>query len=186
MSSNAQLCASLVSDGFDGEPANRKTKLHAISSEFDLGFSRLKQFFSVLRPLVVDTSPDLTTELDEAVTFLESHRDRYLLLETIELDCMMHEGEAALRGCVEAEINNCLSVGMAVDALSRNPTEAGKRLREATQRKLEPPLDGFYGLRLDDDYDNIRDDKTEYPLGLEWTDVLYFQLWNRAQFEANH
>ena len=63
MSGNAQLCASLVSDGFDGEPAKRKAKLHAISSEFDLGFSRLKQFFSVLRPLVVDTSPDLTPSL---------------------------------------------------------------------------------------------------------------------------
>ena len=119
------------------------------------------------------------------MTFLESHRDRYLLLETIELDCMMHEGEAELRGCVEAEINNCLSVGMAVDALSRHPTEAGKRLREATQRKLEPPLDGFYGLRLDDDYDNIRDDKTEYPSAWSGPTFLLSAI-EPPQFEANH
>lgn len=36
------------------------------------------------------------------------------------------------------------------------------------------------------DFDNIRDDKTDNPLGLSWwTAVLYFELWNRAEFEAN-
>lgn len=185
MSGDPQLCASLISDGFDGEAPEKKTKLHAISSDFDMGFTRLKKFFTVLRSLAADTSPDLIALLDASVEFLEAHRDRYLLLETIELDCMSQTGEAELRGCVEKELANCLGVGAAVDALPENLAEAGKCLQEAAQRKRGGPLDAFHGLRLDDDCDNVRDEKTEYPMGLEWSDVLYFELWNRAQFEAN-
>lgn len=185
MSADPQLCSSLVSDGFDDDPPNKKTRLYAISSDFEGGISRLKSFFAVLRPIAVGTSPNLTGLLDETVAFLEAHRDQYLLLETIELDYMTEEGEVALRASVEKEINNCLRVGAAVDALPRNLTEAVMCLKTATQQKCEAPLDAFYGLRLDDDCDNIRDEKTEYPLGLEWGEVLYYQLWNRAQFEAN-
>ncbi len=43
----------------------------------------------------------------------------------------------------------------------------------------------LHGLRLDDDFDNTRDDKTERPLGLAmWTETLYFALRNRAEFVA--
>ncbi|WP_257785408.1 hypothetical protein [Lentzea guizhouensis] len=39
---------------------------------------------------------------------------------------------------------------------------------------------------LTDDFDNTRDDRTENPIGLNWwTDVLYFTLWNRAEYAAN-
>jgi hypothetical protein len=184
MSGDPQLCASLVSDGFDGEPANRKTKLHAISGDFEVGFARLKRFISAVRPLVATSSPALIAGLDEALAFLESHRDRYLLLETIELDTMTHEGEAELRACVEREIAECVRAGAAIDALPSDAAEAGGTLANAARTRTGPPLDTFHGLRLNDDFDNVRGGN-ENPLGLEWSDVLYFELWNRAEFEAN-
>lgn len=183
MSGDPRLCASLVSDGFDREPANRKTKLYAISGEFEAGFARLKRFFSVVRPLAA-SSPTLIAGLDETLAFLESHRDRYLLLETVELDTMTAEGEAELRACVEREIAECVRAGAAVDALPTAAAAAGTILADTVRNRTGPPLDAFHGLRLDDDFDNVRGGN-ENPLGLEWSDVLYFELWNRAEFEAN-
>lgn len=183
MSGEPQLCASLVSDGFDGEPANQKTKLHAISGDFEAGFARLKRFISVVRPLAA-SSPTLTAGLDETLAFLEAHRDRYLLLETIELETMTTEGEAELRTCVEREIADCVRAGAAIDALPADTAAAGASLVNATRSRTGPPLEAFHGLRLDEDFDNVRGGN-ENPLGLEWSDVLYFKLWNRAEFEAN-
>jgi hypothetical protein len=97
---------------------------------------------------------------------------------------MMEEGEAALRACVEEERERCRQAGAAIDALPGNATEAARLLQAAAGRKHEPPLDALLGLRLDDDFDNVVDDKTEYPLGLEWYEELYFSLWNRAEYEA--
>ncbi len=184
MSGDPQLCASLISDGFEDEPDDKKSKLHAISSPFDEGYARLKRFAEVLRPLVAESAPALAGQLDETLSFLEAHRDRYLLLETVELDTMMEEGEAALRACVEEERERCRQAGAAIDALPGNATEAARLLQAAAGRKHEPPLDALLGLRLDDDFDNVVDDKTEYPLGLEWYEELYFSLWNRAEYEA--
>lgn len=184
MSGDPQLCSSLVSDGFEDEPPHKKSKLHAISGDFDQGFSRLEVLFSIVRP-IAGASPDLIAGLDATLEFLEAHRDRNLLLETIELDCMDEEEEAGLRACVEKEIANCVRAGAAVDALATNLSDAGERLKAATQRKGPPPLDALHGLRLDDDFDNCRNNKTKYPLGLVWYEVLFFELWNREQFEAN-
>lgn len=183
LSGDPQVCASLISDGFDGEPPNRKTKLHAISGDFEVGFARLKRFLSIVQS-IAESSPDLIDSLNETLAFLESHRDRYLLLETIELDSMSCEGEAELRSCVEEEIAECMKVGSAIDALPVDLEKAKKALIEAANKQAGPPLDALFGLRMDDDFDNIRDDKTEYPLGLEWDDALYFELLNRADFEA--
>lgn len=184
MSGNPQLCASFISDGFDGEPANRKTKLHAISGDFDPGFTRLEGFFSIVRPLVASSTPGLVEAMDEALTFLESHRDHYLLLETVELDTMTCEKVGELRALVEREIAECIKVGAAIDALPSDTKEAGVALVKAAKGKADPPLDAFHGLRLDDNFDNVRRG-TKYPLGLEWSEELYFHLWNRAEFEAN-
>ena len=137
-----------------------------------------------MRPLVATSWPALVAGLDETLAFLESHRDRYLLLETIELDTMTYEGEAELRACVEREIAECVRAGAAIDALPADAAEAGGSLVSAARSRTGPPLDAFHGLLLNDDFDNVRGG-TEYPLGLEWSDVLYFQLWNRAAFEAN-
>jgi hypothetical protein len=173
----------LVSDGLGDEPPDQRTRLYAISSNFDMGLARLKSFFAVLRPLA---STQLIARLDESVAFLEAHRDRHLLLETVELDLMTESGEAALRACVDNEIDTCRRIGAAVDALSQNLAEAGTRLLAAARQKSEAPFDVLYGLALDNDFDNVREGKTENPLGLSWwSDVLYFELWNRAQFEAN-
>ena len=185
MSGDPQLCASLISDGFNDDSPNLKSKLYAINSDFELGFEHLKKFFAILQPLISNTAPHLAAGLAETVAFLEAHRDRYLLLETVELDTMQYGTEAELKACVEKEIKTCLAVGDAIDALLANPVLAGKRLQDATLHKSGSPFDPFYGLRLDDDYDNLRDSKTECPLGLEWSDVLYFDLWNLAEFEAN-
>lgn len=184
MSGDPRLCASLVSDGFDGESANGKTKLHAISGDFKAGFARLKRFISIVRPLAAATSSALVASLDDTLAFLESHRDHYLLLETIELDTMTCAREAELRACVEREIAECVRAGAAIDALPADAMDAGACLANAARSQASPPLDAFHGLRLDDDFDNVRGG-TKNPLGLECSEVLYFGLWNRAEFEAN-
>jgi len=224
MSGGPRLCASLVSDGFDTDGPDSKTRLHAISSSFDPGFERVKRFVDIVRPLalaapapgpqsdaaakpasflgrlVALASPrkdaaapaaapkapeQLPAWLDETLVFLEAHRDRYLLLETVELDTMSEETEEALRACVEQEIARCVHVGAAIDALPADIAEAGRQLQKAVAQKCPAPLDAFFGLRLDDDCDSTRNGATKHPLGLQWTDVLYFGLWNRAEFEAN-
>lgn len=221
MSGDPQLCASLVSDGFDSDEPEHKTKLHAISSRFDLGFERVKRFVDIVGALTAQAVPrepqstamarqatfirrlqrlfspqeipnptastmeaptvstELRTWLDETVAFLEAHRDKYLLLETIELDIMSGKEEAVLRAYVEEEIARCTHVGAAIDALPADITEAGRQLKIATAQKCAAPLDAFFGLRLDDECDSV-----EPPLGLDWSEGLYFGLWNRAEFEV--
>lgn len=218
MSGDPQLCASLVSDGFDSDEPGSKTRLHAISSSFDPGFERVRRFIDIVRPLLLEApetgrqpqsllghfkeliSPgrkaatpaappaapvQLPIWLDETIAFLEAHRDRYLLLETVELDTMSEETEDALLACVEAEIARCRHVGAALDALPADIAEAGRQLKKAIAQKCPAPLDAFFGLRLDDDCDSTRNGATKHPLGLQWSDVLYFDLWNRAEFEAH-
>ncbi|MDP9898779.1 DUF7822 domain-containing protein [Variovorax ginsengisoli] len=124
--------------------------------------------------------------LDEAVAFLEAHRDEFLLLETIELDTMTEGEEDGLRQCVEAEIETCRQVGAAFDALPADLHEAAQLLRLAAAEEAAPPLDAFFGLRFDDDCDSTRTGATDKPLGLtNWSEVLYFGLFNRAEFEAH-
>lgn len=49
MSGDPQLCASLVSDGFDSDEPEQKTPLYAISSHFDTGLERVKRFAQIVR-----------------------------------------------------------------------------------------------------------------------------------------
>jgi hypothetical protein len=184
LSGDPRLCASLISDGFDDDPPERRTKLYAISGEFDVGYARLRKFAAAVR--AASDSADLRAALDEAETFLDAHRDRYLLLETIELDTMIESGENELRAAIEGHLDLCRQAGAAVDALPDDAAEAGAVLAKAAAQKSGAPLDAFHGLVLGDDFDNTRDDKTDNPVGLSWwTDVLYFALWNRAEFAAN-
>jgi hypothetical protein len=185
MSGEPQLCSSLVSDGFKNDPPDRRTRLYAISSDFELGYARLKKFFAIVRTLVGHGAPDLVHAIEETQIFLEAHRNRYMLLETIELDTMSVKTEQGLRACAERELTACLRAGAAIETLPADAREAGARLKAAAQQKSEAPLDAFYGLVLDDHFDSTRDDETHYPLGLSWSDVLYFKLWNREQFEAD-
>jgi hypothetical protein len=129
-------------------------------------------------------STQLPAWLDETLAFLEAHRDEHLLLETVELDTMSESEEAPLRACVEQELARCQQAGAALDALPRDIAAAAQRLREAGATRQAAPLDAFFGLRFDDDCDSTRNRATEYPLGLQWSEVLYFGLFNRAEFEA--
>ena len=130
-------------------------------------------------------APELLRCLDESLAFLQAHRQPQLLLETVELDLMTDSGEAALRASALAERERCLRAGAALDALPTELAVAAAQLQAAVARRLPAPLDALHGLRLDDDFDNRRDRKTECPIGLEWSNVLFFSLWNKAEFEAN-
>jgi hypothetical protein len=130
-------------------------------------------------------STQLPAWLDETLAFLEAHRDEHLLLETVELDTMSESEEAPLRACVEQELARCQQAGAALDALPQDIAAAAQLLREAGAAKQAAPLDAFFGLRFDDDCDSTRSRATEYPLGLQWSEVLYFGLFNRAEFEAS-
>ena len=227
MSGDPQLCASLVSDGFDEDPPDRKTPLYAISSRFGPGFERVKRFAEIVQALPQDAPPPapaapaeaepesllgrlksllgaapaaaplpaaatvepvpadwLARELDEALVFLQAHRNDYLLLETIELDMMSAEDGPQMRACVEAELVRCLQAGAALDALPADTAEAGRQLRAALARKGAAPLDAFHGLRLDAECDSTRSGATDYPLGLFWSEVLYYDLDDKARFAA--
>jgi len=183
LSGDPQLCASFVSEGFDEEPAEQKTKIYAISSDFELGFTRLKRLFSIIQPLA-ECAPSLLAQMQQTVTFLEAHRNRYLLLETVELDMMSAETGPALRARVEAEVNECRRVGAAIDALIADSGAAGAAFKAALEKRAEPPFDVFWGLRLDDSFDDASDDEAKKPLGLSgWDGILFYRLWNRAEFE---
>ena len=136
-------------------------------------------------PPAAPASDQLLAALDETLAFLDAHRDSHLLLETIELDIMSHAGEAELKACVDAEIVRCRHAGAALDALPANVDEAARALRTAVAGQAAEPLDAFHGLRLDNDFDSTRTGATERPMGLYWSDVLYFELFNRSQFEAH-
>lgn len=155
---------------------------------------RVKQMFSpqanaapapVPAPPAAPASDQLLAALDETLAFLDAHRDSHLLLETIELDIMSHAGEAELKACVDAEIVRCRHAGAALDALPANVDEAARALRTAVAGQAAEPLDAFHGLRLDNDFDSTRTGATERPMGLYWSDVLYFELFNCSQFEAH-
>lgn len=185
MSGNPGICASLISDGFENEPAHAKTRLHAIASDFEPGFSRLSRLIGILQPIAADDFPALAEALQETQQFLEARRNRHLLLETIELDCMMNSGEDALRVCVEREIAECIRAGAAIDALPSDLRSAGAVLLAATEHAADPPLDAMFGLRIDDEFDNTYGGMTDYPLGLVWYEDLYYRLRNRTEFAAD-
>ncbi|BBM00184.1 hypothetical protein [Microbulbifer sp. GL-2] len=180
MSGDPKLCASLVSDGFDDDSPDNKTQLYAISSDFAPGFARLKKFIEVLR-VIGKEIPDLhDSMLDEILEFLEEHKDSYLLLETIELDCMDESEEAVLRGYVEGEISACREAGAAIDVLPEDPEVSADIIINAAKNKSEAAPNAFCGLEFNDKFDDI---ESELPLGLYWSDILYYELENKEEFE---
>ncbi|MCO1336674.1 hypothetical protein MO867_20315 [Microbulbifer sp. OS29] len=181
MSGNPKLCASLISDGFEDDAPEDKTRLYAISSEFELGIARFKKFIEAVRPLAAETSKYLASMLDETLAFFEGNNPRYLLLETTELDCMYDNDEAVLRGAVESEIEACRKAGAAVDLLPEDPKIAADTLKGASEKESNSPLGAFHGLLFNDNFDDAEND---LPLGLYWTDVLFYQLRNKIEFEG--
>jgi hypothetical protein len=106
MSGEPRLCASLVADGLVDDAPEHRTRLHAISGDFAAGHARLTRFFAVVRA-VGGGSAALCASLDETERYPDEHRDRFLLLETVELDCMTEGSEAGLLACVEREVDLC-------------------------------------------------------------------------------
>lgn len=197
LSGNPQLCASMISDGFEDEDPSSRTPLWAISGDFDAGYARLRKFLALASALgqapswhhASDIADAPTSPLQHAITdtlaFLDAHRNTHLLLETIELDIMETRDADALKALAEAERARCIATGAAIDALPEDPQAAKALLASAMFEDRGGTLSMLYGLRLDDEFDNIRDGATEAPLGLSfWDETLYFSLWNRAQFEA--
>lgn len=181
MSGNPKLCASLISDGFNSEPEGEKTKLYAISSEFDIGFARLKKFYAIFERALAGKAKYLSTEIKEAIDFLEAHRDSYLLLETVELSTMMTDDEEELKASTEMYLSFCQGVGEAVDGLPDDVEKAAFLLQKLSVAGNES---FFSAIDLSENYDHK---DADCPLGVsEWYEHLYFNLWNRAKFEASN
>lgn len=212
MSGSPQLCASLLSNGFVDEDPAHKSPLHAIGSPFAPGFSRLEKLLNIVRyihtaapvsggflqalsrklfgkppaaPPTLDHGTQLLQAIDETLSFLTRHRQPFLLLETLELDILISDDPVELRHSVEDEIFRCEQAGAAIDALPGQAKAAAPLLLQATRTAMPGPLAIFHGLQLDDDCDKPHDDFTPYPLGLEWHEDLYFDLFNRRQFEEH-
>lgn len=179
LSGNPKLCASLISDGFESDPPDNKTQIYAVSGDFEVGFLRLKKFIEIVRLLATEKSELLASMLGETIDFLEKHQDRYLLLETIELDCMDEDEETALRACVEAEISACRDAGAAVDVLPEDPRIAADILKGAAEKESAAPVGAFHGILFNDNFDSYENDT---PMGLYWTDILYCELENKEEF----
>ncbi|MNZ81761.1 hypothetical protein D3C78_1004390 [compost metagenome] len=182
LSGEPKLCASLVSDGFEDDAPGNKTRLYAITGNFAAGYSRLERFAAVLRRAAPAASAQLHESITEALRFLANHRDRYFLLETIELDIMTSNDGVALREMAEEHMAAARAAGAAVDALSRFDFLAARQLRQAVQSgdgRLAP----FKGLSLANDFDYIDDVERVMGMGY-WDTDLYFSLWNRQEFEA--
>ncbi|WP_444914492.1 DUF7822 domain-containing protein [Microbulbifer sp. TRSA007] len=182
MSGNPNLCASLVSDGFEDDSPDDKTQLYAISSDFEAGFARLKKFVEVLRVISKDIMDLPDSMLNETLEFLQEHKDRHLLLETIELDCMDDSEESVLRGYVESEIIACREAGAAIDALPEDPKVSADIVKSAAENNSESALSPFYGLQFNDKFDNV---ESEPPVGLYWSDILYYDLESKKEFEES-
>jgi hypothetical protein len=119
--------------------------------------------------------PELKRRVSETLAFLEAHRDRYVLLETVELDMMETSDPATFRSYAEEELALCRAAGEAVDALPEGAERAAHVLASAAQERADGALSELHGLRLDDDFDNTRDGKTDVPLGLSyWSETLYY------------
>ncbi|WP_444932020.1 hypothetical protein ACJJIF_09740 [Microbulbifer sp. SSSA002] len=181
MSGNPKLCTSLVSDGFEDDSPDSKTRLYAISSDFEAGFARLKKFIEVLRVIGKEISNLQDSMLNKTLEFLEDHKNHYLLLETIELDCMDGNEEVVLRGYVESEISACRAAGAAIDALPEDPKISADIVKNAAENNSESVLSAFYGLQFNEKFDDI---SSEPPIGLYWSDVLFYELENKKEFEV--
>lgn len=183
LSGNPRLCASLVSDGFENDSPDNRTRLYAITGDFETGLARFERFAAVVRRAAPDTSTLLRDSLAEAADFLTNHRNRYFLLETIELDCMSAADGAALQEAAQKHVAAAWAAGAAVDALSRFDFMATRQFRRAIADGRDS-LAPFKGLSLADDFDH-RDKDRIMGVGF-WTTILYFALEDRQAFEERH
>ena len=173
-SGNTQICSSLIANGLEGAP---DVKVYAINGEYDVGFARFLRFIDVIRFVSGSSHFEAPNLLDETIStrsFLDLHMNKYVQLETVELDILSGGDEAMMREMVEAEASMCTWIGESIDALPSETNEAAAVVYESSVKGAGP----FAGLRFDDKYDAGRD-----PLGFRWSETLNFDMPTRAEFE---
>lgn len=173
-SGNTQICSSLIANGLEGAP---DVKVYAINGEYDVGFARFLRFIDVIRFVSGSSHFEAPKLLDETIStrsFLDLHMNKYVQLETVELDILSGGDEAMMREMVEAEASMCTWIGESIDALPSETNEAAAVVYESSVKGTGP----FAGLRFDDKYDAGRD-----PLGFRWSETLNFDMPTRAEFE---
>lgn len=173
-SGNTQICSSLIANGLEGAP---DVKVYAINGEYDVGFARFLRFIDVIRFVSGSSHFEAPKLLDETIStrsFLDLHMNKYVQLETVELDILSGGDEAMMREMVEAEASMCTWIGESIDALPSETNEAAAVVYESSVKGAGP----FAGLRFDDKYDAGRD-----PLGFRWSETLNFDMPTRAEFE---
>ncbi|MGB0907295.1 MAG: hypothetical protein ACPGVT_07360, partial [Maricaulaceae bacterium] len=167
LSGDPQVSASLVSDGFEEE--DDPSGLYALTGDFELGMARAKKFLSTVS-MCANQESGIAEATQEALEFLNAHKDKYFLLETIELDCMSpSDGPDYWKNCVEYVRGEAIHAGLQVDKLSKYKWRAKKQLKE-------------FEFSMNADFD-----APDAPMGIGyWTDILYFALQNKAEFAANN
>lgn len=173
-SGNTQICSSLIANGLEGAP---DVKVCAINGEYDVGFARFLRFIDVIRFVSGSSHFEAPNLLDETIStrsFLDLHMNKYVQLETVELDILSGGDEAMMKEMVEAEASMCTWIGESIDALPSDTNEAAAVVYESSVKGAGP----FAGLRFDDKYDAGRS-----PLGFRWSETLNFDMPTRAEFE---
>lgn len=182
LSGEPRLCASLIAEGLNDDEPGNPTPLYALTGRFDSGFTRMKRFAEIVATIAPPKSRELRRAINEALEFLSAHRNEYFLLETLELDIMEGSDSAALRQLPEKHLADVRAAAEAVDALRPWNFITVRKLRRGA-RGLRGKFAHFNGVSLGDDFDNPNTGK---DLGMGyWSEVLFFDLWNRERFEAD-
>jgi len=174
ISDNPRLCPSQISDGLTTDQDGQKTDLFAVAGEFKKGARRAKKFLRLLRAIAKDPTSDLFRAAVETEQVLKEKRNRYIVLETVELDAMSEADSPVYWYNVAHDVRNtAFRAGRAVDALSSWTWMGSWELRKAANARIgdlrffrEMPL------RFDERFDHA---DTDVPIGLSgWSDYLFF------------
>ena len=174
-SCDPQLCVSLIADGSERAPG---VNIYAISAAFWAGYRRFLTFIDCIHFIARNShvmSSKLIDELIPTRTFLDLHANKYVLLETVELNLLANGDLKMQKELVKSEISMCKWVGEAIDALPEDTIEAAAIILESSVKGQGP----FAGLRFDDEYDTCPD-----PIGLYWNEKLHVNLPNRTKFDT--
>lgn len=162
---------------------NDHHKIYAISSESEIGLKRLKKINRILKVLNQPVTIEMSDKLTQMLEFISARKLEFFHLETIEIDIMCESDYQPLRECVEQEIQRCIEVGSAIDLLSDDVQMGAKQFLEAINNNTDSNFNAFFGLRLDQNYDNPIERLTELPFGLEYAEHLYFKILNKSEAE---
>lgn len=158
-------------------------KLYAISSVCEIGIQRLEKINRILKFLELPIAGELSDRLTAMLEFISEKKLNFFQLETIEVDIMSESDYQPLRECVEQEMKKCIEVGLAIDCLANEDQTAAAQFLDAINSKSDSRFNAFFGLRLDQNYDNQIEFLTEMPFGLEYAEHLYFNILNKSDAE---